>query len=51
MPLQITLTALVPAYLPAIPLDPVDGKPLRYRRNGDGTYLPYSVSPNGRDDG
>jgi hypothetical protein len=46
-----TLTALVPAYLPAVPLDPVDGKPLRYRPNADGTFLLYSIGPNGRDDG
>ncbi|HUA66509.1 MAG TPA: hypothetical protein VME24_11715 [Alphaproteobacteria bacterium] len=46
-----TLDALVPKYLPAVPLDPVDGKPLRYRRKADGTFLLYSVGPNGVDDG
>lgn len=46
-----TLDALVPEFVPAVPLDPVDGKPLRYRPNRDGTYLLYSVGPNGKDDG
>ncbi|HTV62874.1 MAG TPA: hypothetical protein VMH30_09935 [Verrucomicrobiae bacterium] len=45
------LSQLVPAFLPAVPLDPVDGKPLRYRSNGDGTFLLYSVGENGKDDG
>jgi hypothetical protein len=34
-----------------LPLDPVDGQPLRYRRNSDGTYLLYSIGENGVDDG
>jgi hypothetical protein len=45
------LNSLVPDFLPAIPLDPVDGQPLRYRRNADGTFLLYSVGENGVDDG
>lgn len=45
------LDALVSEYLPAIPLDPVDGKPLRYRPEPDGSFLLYSVGPNGTDDG
>ncbi|HEV2327599.1 MAG TPA: hypothetical protein VGY56_02295 [Verrucomicrobiae bacterium] len=45
------LDALVPGYLPVVPLDPVDGKPLRYRPNSDGTYLLYSAGPNCKDDG
>jgi len=45
------LNSLVPEFLPAVPLDPVDGQPLRYRRNADGTFLLYSVSENGVDDG
>jgi hypothetical protein len=45
------LSALVPEFLPAVPLDPVDGNPLHYRPNGDGTYLLYSVGSNGKDDG
>jgi hypothetical protein len=46
-----TLANLSPEFLPAVPLDPVDGKPLRYRRNDDGTYLLYSIGENGVDDG
>lgn len=45
------LSELTPEFLAAVPLDPVDGKPLRYRRNADGTYLLYSVGENGVDDG
>jgi hypothetical protein len=41
----------VPEFLSSVPLDPVDGEPLRYRRNGDGTFLLYSVGENGVDDG
>jgi hypothetical protein len=29
----------------------VDGQPLRYRRNADGTFLLYSVGVDGKDDG
>ncbi len=49
----LNLDALVPEFLPVVPLDPVDGKPLRYRSDGnaDGTYLLYSVGLNLRDDG
>lgn len=45
------LTALVPEFVPSVPRDPVDGHPLRYRRNTDGTFLLYSVGENGKDDG
>ena len=44
------LNSLVPEFLPAVPLDPVDGQPLLYRRNADGTFLLYSVGENGVDD-
>ncbi len=47
----VDLNALVPGFIPAVPLDPVDGKPLRYRRNADDTFLLYSVGENGKDDG
>jgi hypothetical protein len=46
-----SLAELTPAFLPSIPLDPVDGKPLRYRRNEDGTYVLYSIGGDGVDDG
>ena len=45
------LAELAPKYLVAVPLDPVDGEPLRYRRTTDGTFLLYSVGINGADDG
>jgi len=46
-----TLAALVPEFIPSIPIDPQDGQPLRYRRNLDGTFLLYSVGKDGKDDG
>lgn len=45
------LNSLVPEFLSAIPLDLVDGKPLRYKLNSDGTFLLYSVGENDVDDG
>lgn len=45
------LDSLVPEFVPIVPLDPVDGQPLRYRQNADGTFLLYSVGENGKDDG
>ena len=45
------LEELVPDYLAAVPLDPVDGQPLRYHCNADGTFLLYSVGSDGVDDG
>lgn len=45
------LNLLVPEFVSGVPLDPVDGKPLHYRLNADGTFLLYSIGPNGRDDG
>lgn len=46
-----TLEALVPEFCVALPRDPVDGQPLRYRRLPDGGFLLYSVGENGTDDG
>ena len=37
--------------VPPDPFAPALNAPLRYRRNGDGTYTLYSVGPDGRDDG
>jgi hypothetical protein len=45
------LNSLVPEFVPTVPLDPVDGQPLRYRPNSDGTFLLYSVGENGKDEG
>jgi hypothetical protein len=44
-----SLDALVPVYLPAIPVDPFSGKPLLYRLLPDGVVI-YSVGANGVDD-
>ncbi|HUJ72585.1 MAG TPA: hypothetical protein VLZ30_10090 [Verrucomicrobiae bacterium] len=46
-----SLSALVPDVLPELPHDWMDGKPLRYRLNANGTFTLYSVGDNGRDDG
>lgn len=45
------LTDLVPEFLAAVPLDRMDGKPLRYHLNADGTFNLYSVGLNCTDDG
>lgn len=44
------LGELVPRFIGEIPLDPFDGKPLRYRRHGARFSL-YSVGPSGSDNG
>jgi hypothetical protein len=45
------LSALVPEFLSELPKDWMDGQPLRYKPNADGSFLLYSVGENGRDDG
>ncbi|HLP78495.1 MAG TPA: hypothetical protein VK327_16445 [Candidatus Paceibacterota bacterium] len=45
------LDSLVPEFAKAVPYDPVDGKPLRYRLNADGSFLLYSIGENAIDDG
>ncbi|MBI4023364.1 MAG: hypothetical protein HY360_00180 [Verrucomicrobia bacterium] len=45
------LSALVPEFLSNLPCDYMDGKPLRYRLNRDGSFRLYSVGEDGRDDG
>jgi len=45
-----TLRDLVPTYIPDVPLDPFDGKPLRYRHLEHG-YAIYSVGADENDDG
>ena len=44
------LNSLIPEFLPALPLDPVDGKPLRYHLGSDKTLLLYSIGADGLDD-
>lgn len=45
-----TLSAIPQAILPAVPLDPCTGEPLRLVRRPDGVTV-YSVGPDGTDDG
>jgi hypothetical protein len=44
------LEDLTPKWLKKVPLDPYDGKPLRYVRVADGVIV-YSVGPDGTDNG
>lgn len=46
-----TLAALVPKYLPSVPVDPIDGQTVRYRRDAADRFALWSVGENGRDDG
>jgi hypothetical protein len=46
-----SLQALVPACIPELPHDIINGEPYRYRLLPDGTYLLYSVGWNQVDDG
>jgi hypothetical protein len=46
-----SLDALSPAYLDAVPHDPMSGKAYRYALRADGTFLLYSVGWNQVDDG
>ena len=47
----ISWEELVPAYLPAVPLDPADDQPLRYARLEGGGYRVYSCGSDLSDDG
>jgi len=49
--LPAKLEDMTPEFLPDVPRDPVDGQPLRYRQNPDGTFLLYSIGADGVDDG
>jgi hypothetical protein len=44
------LEALVPDYLDDLPVDPFDGKPLRFVSKPE-KFLIYSIGPDGKDDG
>jgi hypothetical protein len=46
-----SLADLVPNQLPAIPLDPIDRQPLRYKRESDSTFLLYSIGMDSTDSG
>jgi hypothetical protein len=45
-----TLEELVPAHLNSVPIDPLDGQPLRYLRRDQG-YVLYSIGSDQQDDG
>jgi len=45
-----SLDAVAPAFIPAVPPDPFDGKPLRMARS-DGAIVLYSAGPDAKDDG
>ena len=42
--LPASLSALVPKYLSAVPVDPFDGRPIRFKTKADG-YVVYSIGP------
>jgi hypothetical protein len=46
-----SLAQLVPKYLAAVPEDPYDGKPLRYKKLSPKGYVVYSIGRNRQDDG
>ncbi len=45
-----TLQELVPAFLPVVPADPMDNRPMRYALTDDGRYMLWSIGPDGKDD-
>jgi hypothetical protein len=45
-----TLSALVPDFIAEVPLDLIDGQPMRYQPTSSNTFQIYSVGPNGEDD-
>ncbi len=45
-----SLAELVPKFLDRVPVDPIDGQPLRYRKTARG-YCIYSIGTNLQDDG
>ena len=49
--LPATLDALVPEFLPSVPVDYMDGKPVKYRLNDENAFTLYSVGEDGKDDG
>jgi hypothetical protein len=46
-----SLAALVPEFIAAVPIDYMDGKPIRYHLNADGSFVFYSVGADGKDGG
>jgi hypothetical protein len=46
-----SLGTLVPEFLDSVPIDYMDGTPLKYRLKPDGNCILYSVGEDGKDDG
>jgi hypothetical protein len=46
-----SLDSLVPVFVESVPLDFMDGKPMKYRMNSDGLFTLYSVGDDAKDDG
>ena len=46
-----SLDALVPQFIARLPLDVINGQPLRYRLEANGPFVLYSVGWNEADDG
>jgi hypothetical protein len=49
--LPASLDALVPEFVSSVPIDYMDGKPLKYHLNAGGAFVLYSVGADGKDDG
>ncbi|AQT68468.1 Bacterial type II secretion system protein G [Anaerohalosphaera lusitana] len=45
------LADLTPTYLDEVPVDPFDGKPMKYLKKGDTNYVVYSIGKDGTDNG
>jgi len=48
--LPATLQNLAPDFVDAVPADPFDGKPLRFRKDAEG-FAVYAIGEDGKDDG
>jgi hypothetical protein len=46
-----SLDALAPQFIAKVPHDLIGGKPLKYRREADDSYILYSIGWNEKDDG
>ena len=46
-----SLSELVPEFVSFVPTDYMDGMPLKYRLNANGSFILYSVGEDGKDDG
>jgi hypothetical protein len=49
--LPASLDALVPEFLSSVPIDYMDGKPIKYGLDAGGAFVLYSVGADGKDDG